>query len=55
MADLLWLAFTLAVVGGSYVLINRAVRRAEGIPPRHEQIVRDALAADVHDVFEEDR
>lgn len=53
MADLLSIAIPLLAVWGVYGLIVRQVRRREGIPPRHEQLVRDALASDLHGVFEE--
>lgn len=51
MADLI-IAAAAAILG--YALITSAIRRDENIPPRHEQIVRDALADDLHDVFPEE-
>lgn len=52
MADLIISA--VAVIGG-YVFIASLIRRDENIPPRYEQLVRDALADDLHDVFPEER
>lgn len=51
MADLIVAA--VAVIVG-YVFIASLIRRDENIPPRHEQIVRDALSDDLHDVFPEE-
>ncbi|MFD1546933.1 hypothetical protein [Nonomuraea guangzhouensis] len=54
MADLILPAVAVIAMIVGYLVIVSRILRDEHIPPRHEQLVRDALADDLHDVFPEE-